>query len=230
MLTLFHHPMSTGSRYARLILNEYDIEVQLIEENSWARRKEFLSLNPAGTLPVLLAEGDVPVAGASVIAEYIDETRGALKRSRRLFPEDSLNRAEVRRLVDWFLSKFENEVTRHMARERIFKLHMTPEQGGGAPDSAAIRAARANITQHMKYIDWLTATRNWLAGPNPTYADMAAAASISILDYLGEVKWTEYRAARDWYTRMKSRPSFRPLLADRVRGLPPASHYGDLDF
>jgi glutathione S-transferase len=87
MLTLFHHPMSTGSRYTRLILNEYDIEVELIEENSWARRKEFLALNPAGTLPVLLAEGDVPVSGASVIAEYIDETRGALKRSRRLFPE-----------------------------------------------------------------------------------------------------------------------------------------------
>jgi len=51
-----------------------------------------------------------------------------------------------------------------------------------------------------------------------------------VLDYLGEVHWGDYPAAKEWYTRMKSRPSFRPLLADRVRGLPPASHYPDLDF
>lgn len=230
MFTLFHHPMSTGSRYARLILNEYGIESELIEEKPWARRREFLALNAAGTLPVLLADGDVPVSGATVIAEYIDETRGALKRNRRLLPEDPLDRAEVRRLVDWFLVKFENEVTRHMARERVFKLQMSAEHGGGAPDSTAIRVARTNIKQHMKYIDWLAATRDWLGGPAPSYADIAAASAVSILDYLGEIKWAEHPASRDWYVRMKSRPSFRPLLNDRVRGLMPSSHYGDLDF
>jgi glutathione S-transferase len=29
---------------------------------------------------------------------------------------------------------------------------------------------------------------------------------------------------------MKSRPSFRSLLGDRVPGQPPASHYAELDF
>ena len=90
--------------------------------------------------------------------------------------------------------------------------------------------ARTNIRQHMRYIDWLAATRDWLAGGHPSYADMAAAASISVLDYLGEIEWGETKAARDWYARMKSRPAFRPLLADRVRGLAPVAHYGDLDF
>ncbi|WP_421091111.1 glutathione S-transferase family protein [Pseudochrobactrum sp. MP213Fo] len=230
MLTLFHHPMSTTSRYVRLILNEYGVEAELIEERPWARRKEFLALNPAGTLPVLLAENDIPVVGATVIAEYMDETRGALKRNRRLLPETPMERAEVRRLVDWFLIKFENEVTRHLARERVFKLQMSQEMGSSAPDSTAIRAARANIRQHLRYTDWLAATRNWMAGDLPSYADMAAAAGISILDYLGEVEWAEHRATREWYARMKSRPSFRPLLSDRVRGIFPASHYGDLDF
>jgi len=230
MLTLFHHPMSTGSRYARLILNEYGVEAELIEEKPWARRKEFLALNPAGTLPVLLAENDVPIVGPTVIAEYLDETRGALKRNRRLLPESPIERAEVRRLVDWFLGKLDNEVTRHIARERVFKLQMAAEQGGSSPDSTAIRAARNNIRQHMKYVDWLSATRDWLGGAQPSYADMAAAAAISILDYLGEVEWADHPAARDWYSRMKSRPSFRPLLSDRVRGLSPVAHYGDLDF
>ena len=102
--------------------------------------------------------------------------------------------------------------------------------GGGSPDSAAIRTARANVKQHMRYTNWLAGTRPWLAGPRLTYADLAAAATLSILDYLGEIDWSDPAAARDWYARVKSRPSFRPLLADRVRGITPASHYADLDF
>ena len=143
---------------------------------------------------------------------------------------DRFERAEARRLCDWFLLKMENEVTRHLVRERVFKLLMTPEEGGGAPDSASIRAARANIRQHMKYTNWLAGTRNYLSGPRITYADLAAGAALSVLDYLGEVRWSEYPAAREWYARVKSRPSFRPLLADRVRGLSPAANYADLDF
>ncbi len=223
MLTLFHHPMFTSCRFVRLAFGEYGEELALIEEKPWTRRKEFLALNPAGTLPILLAEGDVPIVGASVIAEYLDETRGVLKRERRLFVEGPMERAEIRRLTDWYLAKTESEVTRHLVRERVLKPQMPAEAGGGSPDSTAIRAARANIRQHMKYT-------NWLAGTRITYADLAAAAALSVLDYLGEINWSEHPAAREWYTRVKSRPSFRPLLADRVRGISPVSHYADLDF
>ena len=124
----------------------------------------------------------------------------------------------------------DSEVTRHLVRERVFKPMMPPELGGGSPDSTAIRTARANIKQHMKYTNWLAGSRNWLAGPRLTYDDLAAAASLSVLDYLGEVDWRENNAARDWYARVKSRPSFRSLLNDRVRGISPATHYADLDF
>ncbi|MGE0503251.1 MAG: glutathione S-transferase family protein [Rhizobiaceae bacterium] len=230
MLTLFHHPMFASCRFVRLAFGEYGEELALIEEKPWTRRKEFLSLNAAGTIPVLLAEGDAPVVGAQVIAEYIDETRGALKRDKRLMTENPLDRAEIRRLVDWYLEKTDAEVTRVLVRERVLKPLMTSPEGGGPPDSGAIRAARANVKQHLKYTNWLAGTRNYLTGPRLTYADLAAAASLSILDYLGEIPWGEFPAVRDWYTRIKSRPSFRPLLADRVRGLSPVSHYADLDF
>jgi glutathione S-transferase len=222
--------MYAACRFVRLAFGEYGEELALIEEKPWARRREFLSLNPAGTVPVLLAEGDVPIVGAQVIAEYLDETRGVLKRDRRLMAEDPMDRAEIRRLSDWYLDKTDGEVTRHLVRERVLKPLMNDNQGGGSPDSGAIRAARANIRQHMKYTNWLAGTRNWLAGPRITYADLAAAASLSVLDYLGEIDWRDHGAAREWYTRVKSRPSFRPLLGDRVRGLSPVSHYADLDF
>ena len=229
MLTLLHHPMFPGCRFVRLAFGEFGEEVALVDEKPWARRKAFLALNPAATLPVLLAEGEQPIVGAQVIAEYLDETRGVLKRDRRLLAENPIDRAEIRRLVEWFLVKTEGEVTRHLVRERVLKPEL-PGPDGGAPDSSAIRAARANIRQHMKYVNWLAGTRNWLAGARLTYADLAAAAALSVLDYLGEIDWTKYPAARDWYAKIKSRPSFRPLLGDRVRGLNPVAHYADLDF
>lgn len=227
MLTLFHHPLYASCRFVRIAIGEYGEEMSLIEERPWTRRKEFLALNPAGNIPVLLAEGDHPVVGAAPIAEYLDETRGVFQRERRLMAEDSLARAEIRRLMEWYLVKTESEVTKHLVHERALK----PLMGGdGAPDSGAIRAARANVRQHLKYTDWLAASRDWLAGPKLSYADVAAAATFSILDYMGEIEWREFEAARDWYSRMKSRPSFRPLLAERVRGLAPVSHYSDIDF
>lgn len=222
--------MFAACRFIRLAFGEYGEELSLIEELPWMRRREFLAMNPAGTLPVLLAEGETPIVGATVISEYLDETRGALKRDRRLLAEDPMGRAEIRRLTEWYLVKAEAEVTRHLVRERVLKPIMPQELGGGSPDSGAIRTARANVRQHMKYINWLAGTRHWLAGPRISYADLAAASTISVLDYLGEVDWNGNSAAREWYTRMKSRPSFRPLLLDRVRGLSPVAHYADLDF
>lgn len=230
MLTLYHHPLLASCRFVRLVLGEYGEDVALEEEKPWERRKEFLSLNPAGTMPVLLAEGGSAICGFTVIAEYLDETRGALMRDRRLFADDPIERAEIRRLVDWFLVKTENDVTRFLVRERAFKQVMPGSAGGGAPDSSVLRAARANIKQHLKYTSWLANRSNWLAGNRLSYADMAAGAALSCLDYLGEIDWGAYPVARDWYQRLKSRPSFRPLLADRMRGLPPVSHYPDLDF
>ncbi len=74
MLTLFHQPLCPLSRYVRLILGEYDIQARLVEERFWERREEFLLLNPAGEIPVLVADGQPAVPGATIIAEYIEET------------------------------------------------------------------------------------------------------------------------------------------------------------
>lgn len=191
---------------------------------------EFLQINPAGTLPVLMVDEGKFVSGGIVIGEYLDETSGAMMREKRLLSEKSLERAETRRLVEWFLVKFEAEVTRYIVQERVFKQLMRSEEGGGAPDSNIIRAARANLKNHMKYLSALVSSRDWLSGNTISAADMAAAAAISVLDYLGEIHWEDEPSAKEWFTRMKSRPSYRPLLADKVMGLPPSSHYIDLDF
>jgi glutathione S-transferase len=229
MLTLFYHPLCPFSRYVRLILGEYGLEVRLVEERFWERREEFLLLNPTGQIPVLVADGQPAIPGATIIAEYIEETHTA-ERENRLLPATPGERVEVRRLASWFNDKFHSEVSGPLVSERVFKRHMTVEQGGGPPDTEAMRAARHNIRYHLAYIGWLVRTRDWLAGDRLSLADLAAAAHISAADYLGDVPWTADEAAKNWYARVKSRPSFRGILADRLAGLPPAKSYADLDF
>jgi glutathione S-transferase len=230
MATLFHHPLCPHSRFVRLVLEEFGMEADLVEERAFERRVEFLKLNPAGTTPVFVEEQMGPVPGAGVIAEYLDETRGLALEDRRLLPLDPRGRVEVRRLVEWFNGKMFAEVTGHLVTEKVFKRFMPAEFGGGPPDMAAIRAARSNIRYHLAYIGWLMANRTWLAGDRLSYADLAAAAQLSAADYLGDVPWQENETAKNWYARVKSRPSFRTLLADRVAGMEASEHYADLDF
>lgn len=230
MLTLFHHPLCPLSRYVRLILGEYGLQARLAEERFWERRQEFLLLNPAGEIPVLVADGQPAVPGAAIIAAYIEETHNAEPGENSLLPTSIGQRVEVRRLAAWFNDKFHAEVSGPLVTERVFKRHMTLEQGGGPPDTEAMRAARSNIRYHLAYIGWLVQTRDWLAGERLSLADLAAAAHLSAVDYLGDVPWNENEAAKNWYARVKSRPAFRPLLADTLAGLPAAKNYADLDF
>ncbi|WP_310621613.1 glutathione S-transferase family protein [Flexibacterium corallicola] len=230
MLTLYHHPFSPASRFIRLALAEYNVPFECKTEAPWARRQGFLMKNPAGTIPVIEENDDNPVCGANVIMEYLDETRGYAISDKRLLPDHPLTRAEVRRLVNWFLIKFEQEVIGHLVREKIYKQEMPNSQGGGQPNSDALRVARNNMVNHLRYIGYLAATRKWLAGENMSFADLAAAAMLSCADYLGEVPWAEEENVKSWYARVKSRPSFRPLLLEKMLGMPPSATYADLDF
>jgi glutathione S-transferase len=230
MPSLIHHPLCPHSRYVRLIMGELGMEADLTEEKVWERRREFLMLNPAGSTPVLVEENVCAIPGADVIAEYLDETRGLVLAERRLLPEDPASRIEVRRLVDWFNRKFYEEVSHYLVAEKVHKRFMSVEAGGGAPEGAILRAARSNVRYHLKYIGHLLSRRNWLAGDRLTYADLAAAAHLSVVDYLGDAPWAEDEAAKQWYARIKSRPAFRPLLTDRLLGMNPSQHYTDLDF
>ena len=229
MPTLYHHPLCPHSRFARLALSEHGLEPVLIEERAWERRHDFLAIDPAGQTPVLV-DGDLAVPGCAAIMEYLDETRGSALGPHRLMPEAPAARVETRRLAEWFNVKFFGEVSQHLVREKIYKRFMPALQGGGAPDMDGVRAARHNLRYHLHYIGYLTTHRNWLAGERLTFADLAAAAHLSCIDFLGDVPWDEDEGARHWYAKLKSRPGFRALLADRLPGLQPSAVYADLDF
>jgi glutathione S-transferase len=157
-----------------------------------------------------------------VICEYLEEAYPDTPLMGRTLAE----RVEVRRLVAWFDGKFAAEVTRNLLGEK----HMKRIAGRGNPDATAMRMGYAAIKHHMQYIGWLGETRRWLAGATISVADFAAAAHLSALDFIGDVDWTVSIPAKEWYARIKSRPSFRGVLSDRVPGVMPPEHYADLDF
>ncbi len=222
MRTLFHLPLDPFSRKVRIILSEKQLETRFIIEPIWERRQEFLTLNPAGTVPVLQeADGSI-ITPSQPIAEYIEE----IEQEPLLIPGNAIERAEIRRLCIWFDIKFYREVSEHLLGEKLMKRFL----GLGEPSSEAIRAGYANMDTHLSYIGYLADQRAWLGGDRFSLADIAAAAQLSCLDYLGDVPWEDYQEAKQWYARIKSRPSFRSLLEDHVPGTKPPLHYKNLDF
>lgn len=221
MLTLYHLWLSPPCRLVRLILEEKGLEYDLLAEKIWERRPEFLKLNPTGEVPVLV-NGKNHIAGFTAIIEFLEETSP----SPPLLPSDAHARAEVRRLVEWFLFKFKKEVSDPLLSEKVLKKYLKL----GVPDTDIIRAGQTNLGHHMAYLSHLTGEMNYLAGDEFGLADLAAAAHISTVDYLGEINWADYPDVREWYAKVKSRKSFRPLLKDHIAGMPPPDHYTSLDF
>ncbi len=231
MHKLTHYRLCPLSRSIRLALAELEIEPELTEERPWELRPAFLALNPSGELPVLELDRGPILCGAYAISEYMAEEVKSHPRDGRavpIFPGNREERAEVRRVVDWFNGKLHREVTRELLFEKIYS-RMSPGSGH-APDREVMQAIRANLRYHLKYIGYLADERRWLAGDEMSFADIAAAAQLSTLDYLGDVPWDEYASAKAWYVRMKSRPSFRAILADRLPGVTPPEAYANLDF
>lgn len=223
--TLYHFPLDPFSRQARLVLGEKKLAFTEVVERWWEQRDDFVAMNPSGLLPVLVEErpeGRLVVAETRSILDHLEEQETAVP----LLPWDPAGRAEARRLIQWFDRKFDVEVNALLLHEklekRLFQL--------GSPDMNALRAGREALRFHFGYMNRLLAERDWLAGPRLSLADMAAAAHISVVDYFGDAPWREHPAVKTWYMKIKSRPCFRPLLADRWPGLIPPASYADLDF
>ena len=207
----------------RFLLGEKGIGYELIRESPWLKRDEFVDMNPAGQTPVMVdSSAPVILVDSQVICEFLEETVDRMP----LISGTAVHRAEIRRLVSLFDNKLYFEVTAPLMNERMLK-RLVHRQ---APDAAILRSAMKNANSHLDYIDWLLDHRRWLAGPVLSLADFAAAAQISVSDYLGGVDWRGHENSREWYAAMKSRPSFQPILAERMEVILPPDHYDQPDF
>ncbi len=221
MVLLVHHPISAHSRKIRIIMAEKGVLFALREEEPWNLSADIKKLNPAEDLPVFVFDGKV-IAGNYAISEYLEEAYP----NPQLLSKNIKERAEIRRLIDWFDNKFSREVYQYVVNEKIIKRF----SAYSSPNSRLLNAGYSNLKYHMQYIDWLAERNNYLAGNDFTMADISAAAQISVIDYLGDINWNDFANAKEWYAKVKSRPSFKEILKDNIKGVMPSKHYTNLDF
>lgn len=221
MWQLHQFALCPFSRKIRFQCAEKGIAVELLRDYPWERSDGFMDLNPAGQTPVL-RDGPLVLSDSAAIAEYLEETVARTP----LLGSGAVERAESRRVIAWFDGKFYAEVVVPLLAERMFKRVIQK----AAPDAGTIRAAAKAAESHLDYLDFLLDHRRWLSGPAFGLADIAAAAQLSVADYLGGLDWDGHEPARQWYSALKSRPTFRPMLAERMEGLPPPAHYDKLDW
>ncbi len=225
MYRLYHHPVCPFSRKVRIHLNAKEIGVELIQENFWERRKEFIAMNPAGSVPVLFDNSNsAVVCNSSTIIEYIEEKHSE---TENFLGESVFKKAEVRRIQNWFDEKFYYEVSKYILNERFYNRYLP---GVNSPNSEILRVARRNLNAHMTYVEYLLETRKYLAGDYISVADFAAAAQISVLDYFGDINWNHYLPVKDWYSIIKSHKIFSEILKDKIPNVTPPEWYSKIDF
>lgn len=222
MFHLYQFPLCPFSRKIRLLMSEKNIAYEMVREDPWTASDMFFNLNPAGRTPVVVdAREELVLADSRAIAEYFEET----VQHAPMINGTAVNRAEIRRLVALFDENFYNDVTAPLLMERMKKRLVLRQP----PDSRMLREAMKLAHGHLDYMDWLIDNRPWLAGSSMSLADLAAAAQISVADYLGGIDWEGHEQTHGWYSAFKSRPSFRPLLSERMDVIQPPAHYAKLD-
>ena len=223
MWQLYQFPLCPFSRKVRLLLGEKGVGYDLVRESPWDRRDEFLDMNPAGQVPVMAdPRRNILLMDSMAICEYLEETVD----KAAMINGTAVNRAEIRRLVAWFDTQFFQDVTAPLLGERMMKRIVTKE----SPEARVLREAMKAAERHLDYTDYLLDHHNWMAGATMSLADLAAAAQISVADYLGGIDWKGHEQTARWYRGFKSRPSFRPLLSERMEGITPPKEYDDVDF
>jgi glutathione S-transferase len=213
MRRLIHLLLSPPSRFARLLIAEKRLTFDPVPSEDMAAQ-----------LPVFTDMDGTRAVGLWAVVDHLE---GGYP-EHAMTPEDAGARAESLRLLDWAMGALHENVTRRIVYEKASQ-RFTGAPAKRAPDMEAIRGGREALRAMLKDVGASADANGYLAARECTLGDLAVAAHISALDYFGEIAWSEHTSAAEWYMRMKSRPSFRSLLADRIPGQPPVSHYAELD-
>ncbi|MEI9994260.1 MAG: glutathione S-transferase family protein [Rhizomicrobium sp.] len=214
MRKLIHLTLSPASRLARLLVGEKRLACDPV-----------LCDDALAHLPAFVDLDGTTVTGLWAIVDHLEGTYP----EQPLIPEDPTTRGNALRWLDWAMGPLQDHVTRRILFEKGAQRYTGAPQRL-APDMNVIRQGREALRSVLKMLGDAAEANGNLATRDCTIADLAVAAHLSSLDYFGEVPWTDFPLAAEWYIRIKSRPSFRTLLGDKVPGQPPTASYAELDF
>jgi len=240
MLELYHSTHSTCSQKVRIALEEKGLA--WIGHHLNLRRfdqikPDFLALNPAGMVPVLLDAGHL-FTESRIINEYLEDAYPAVP----LAPRDAAARARMR-----LWTRYSDEVLTHAIKLPSFARNIAPElkRMDQAEVAAMIeripnpgvrarwkRAAThgitadelapsiAQLTDMAERMDAALAAGPWLGGETYSLADIDVVPYVQRLVRVELFHLVESRPrVADWYARISARPAYRKTM-------PPAGSEG----
>jgi glutathione S-transferase len=234
MLQLYHNWNSTCSQKVRICLAEKSLawtSVHLNLRRLDQLKPEFLKLNPAGVVPVLVDDGHV-ITESTVINEYLDEAYPAAP----LRPVDAHGRARMRRWTKYiddvptwaiktpsFAQNIRPAATKFTADQLDTIRALMPNRetaerwlkaaGPGFGD-AEIRADLDKLADMLDRMEAGLRVQAWLAGDGYSLADVNIAPFVHRLVVLGHREMLAQRPhAADWYARILARPAFHTALS-----------------
>lgn len=207
------------TRQVRILLNEKKIEYKLVYDNAW---KEHFLVDP------VLYSSQLPKISVNNI-KYNGWYNALYCLENKLEMEDlfgsNKDAVKIKEIILFMNDKLYNNVIYPIMNEKVISYmnHL-------APEARNIRNAKRLCHVYLKYFENDLKKFHWLSHNEFSAADLVAAAHISVLDYLNEINWNEYKTLKDWYSIIKSRPSMRPLLKEKYPAFQPPAHYDNPDF
>jgi glutathione S-transferase len=197
----------TRSIRARWTLQELEVDFESITVNlvkGEHHRPEFLELNPAGKVPVLV-DGELILTESVAIVLYLAEKYP----DRGLMPLDLRRRAEVSRWLLFAATELEQPLWR-IARHTTLYPESARLPGDVVLAGQEFKAMAKVMEGHMH-------RRSFVAGEGVTVADFVVAYT---LDWANEVGLMfEYPELVAYLERMYARPHAPPRIAEALRSL-----------
>lgn len=189
------------------LLNELGLECEMVAvdlRGGEHRSDQFLALNPAGKVPVLV-DGDVVLTESAAIALYLAEKCP----EKGLIPQDLGLRAQMYRWIFFLVTEIEQPLWRMARHSSIY-----PEEQRLPAD---VKLAASECKQMAAVLEEHMRGREFLVGDSLTVADLMAAYT---LDWAGQVKTLEQCPnLKDFVARMYARPTAPPTIAEAFAAL-----------
>jgi glutathione S-transferase len=195
MIQLHRFALSGHCHRVELFLSLLGLQHELVDVDLAKKEHKspaFLAMNPFGQVPVL-QDGDVTLADSNAILVYLE----AKYAPGRWMPRDPLGAARVQR---WF-SVAAGPLAFGAAAARAVKVF-------GRGDDCTPMITRAN--QQLQVMESELAKQPWLAGREPTLADVANYSYIARAPE-GNVSLVPYPNVRAWLARVEALPGFVPM-------------------
>jgi glutathione S-transferase len=197
-MKLYADPITVNCRKVVAGFDLIGAEYQLVHIDYFTgqqRSPDYVALNPNASLPALV-DGDFVLWESNAILQYAADKFGATA----FYPTELHVRADINRWLLWEAAHWFPSCYVYMV-ENCVKPLLQAE-----PDLAVLKAQEATFHKLARILDARLAKTRWIAGPEPTIADIALAAPPHLHPYQK--------------LPLDPHPNLRRWLVDQVEKLP----------